>query len=565
MKLSPITRKYFFKTLWVFMVCAVTPLCITSIALFIAQAKYLGPLQKQNATILTDNIARTIDGETEELDTFVISSMVNGRIPYTLKQLLNSNSFSYTDLIIFGNLKDQLSILKNTRAYLKEILIWYENPSSSYLSESGKYTLPKDTPWLESLPNHDKDYGWWTICTEKDDSNPEALIYLCHRLGGGGIIAFSIYKNSLSYLLASKLPLSSEKFQVFSQSGEYLMGNYEETNNSQYIQSTLTTEETKWKVTVYSPKSIVYRLSFQLLRIVLIILTTALIIGLILSYEITKLKTRQISRLIDMIHDAEKGNLHPIDQYGKAEATYDYLFQKILSSFIEQKYLKSQLETRKYKLENAELIALQLQVNPHFLYNTLEALNWKCYQLTGAPNEANQIIENLSDLLRYALGKDGIFVPFSEELQYVESYLKIMEFRQGNKFIFNKEIDMETLDWPFPRMILQPLLENAIIHGCLQTGPCLIITLLAQREGDELHITISDDGAGMDATTLASTKKLLEGDEIQKNHIGLQNVNLRLKVLYGETLEISSVVGKGTKITFAVSMEAKQNVQINHS
>lgn len=233
----------------------------------------------------------------------------------------------------------------------------------------------------------------------------------------------------------------------------------------------------------------------------------------------------------------------------------------MIASFLEKDYLKAQLEAKKYKAAHAELVAMQAQLNPHFLYNTLETLNWNCYQLTGHPNQATDIIEKLSDILHYSLGKNGIFVSLKDEIEYIDSYLSLLKIRYKEKLQYRFEIDNDAYEYMLPRMILQPLVENAVQHGIKPKKGSGLVTISAEVEQGNLILKVEDNGVGIPDNNLKNIQLILNKQEIRTDHIGLGNVNLRLRTIYGTGIIVESEEKKGTIITVSISNKDVNNVQ----
>ncbi len=186
-------------------------------------------------------------------------------------------------------------------------------------------------------------------------------------------------------------------------------------------------------------------------------------------------------------------------------------------------------------LRDARIMALQSQINPHFLNNTLEIINWEA-RMQGNIKVCN-MLESLSTMLNAAMDRRSRHtVSLAEELMYVDAYLYIINERLGKRLVFEKDIPEEFLDVRVPRLVLQPLLENAVKHGItpLQKGK---IALRAVQEGDWLILSVENDG-GISSIDKARIEAILYGEEgaeqLNGGSLGLRNVHQRLRILYGE-------------------------------
>jgi two-component system LytT family sensor kinase len=203
---------------------------------------------------------------------------------------------------------------------------------------------------------------------------------------------------------------------------------------------------------------------------------------------------------------------------------------------------EAKLEQQERLLIEARLDALTSQINPHFLFNTLNSVS---SLIRTNPTQARAMVLQLSNILRRLLRKHDNFSPLREELSFIEDYLSIEVMRFGDKLHFQREIDPDTLDMLVPSMLLQPLVENCIKHGLSTKVEGGTIRLRTRRAEAKLHLMVEDDGVGIPEAKLAT---LLE------QGIGVSNVNQRLKVLFGNDyrMYIDSVPGRGTRIEIEV-------------
>ncbi len=196
-----------------------------------------------------------------------------------------------------------------------------------------------------------------------------------------------------------------------------------------------------------------------------------------------------------------------------------------------------QLETQHARLTEARLAALTNQINPHFLFNTLNSI---ATLIRIDPDNARNMIYRLSKILRRLLRKAENFSPLHEEISFIDDYLGIEMVRFGDKLRFQKEIDPKTLDRLIPSMILQPIIENSIRHGLAHKVEGGMVLLRTWIEGSSLNILIEDDGVGIEESKL---------DKLFESGIGVSNVNERLRVLFGAAyrMDVESTPGQGTR------------------
>lgn len=283
----------------------------------------------------------------------------------------------------------------------------------------------------------------------------------------------------------------------------------------------------------------------------------AIFIGVVFAFVVARSISAPVRRLTEAMGEVEHGNFQALvpvtrdDEIGRLSEAFNHMQRQIES-------LIHNIEEKQRNLRIAEINALSLQVNPHFLYNTLDLIKWSIK--LGRTQEATQIVVQLGKLLRRLMNNTAEVVSVREELELVQAYLEIQKARHQGKIEVRFHIAPELYDARIPKLVLQPLIENAIIHGLenrLEGGE---LTIRAARSGAYLQFIIQDNGVGMSAEKLESVKKLQSNGMY---NIGLNNVHARAR-LYGDErcgLEIESALGKGTTITLTLRalMEQGEN------
>lgn len=205
------------------------------------------------------------------------------------------------------------------------------------------------------------------------------------------------------------------------------------------------------------------------------------------------------------------------------------------------------------KMRRLDLRLLQEQINPHFLYNTLDTIVWliEC----NKAEEAVDMVVTLSNFFRLVLSKGKEFISIKEEEQHISSYLEIQEVRYRDILEYNIRIDSELYDYQIPKLSLQPLVENALYHGIKYKRAKGYIHISGEKRGELLHLTVSDDGVGMDETELRKLQSEMERpcSETERG-FGLANVNERIRMYFGAGygMKITSEKGKGTIVELTI-------------
>ena len=190
-----------------------------------------------------------------------------------------------------------------------------------------------------------------------------------------------------------------------------------------------------------------------------------------------------------------------------------------------------------------EMQNLQAQINPHFIYNTLDNIR---YLIPTDPQRAQQLIGRFIGILRYSINNTKHNVPVKDDLKYLQDYLVIQSTRFGANFSYEIDIDDACMEFIIPKLLLQPLLENSIKYG-FQKKPCIHIGVRGWLGEDALYFTVEDNGGGVDETMLEQLRDILRSDEVNIEHNGLQNINRRIWLGYGgdSGLTIDSTEGEG--------------------
>ena len=273
----------------------------------------------------------------------------------------------------------------------------------------------------------------------------------------------------------------------------------------------------------------------RLTATVVTILAVALPMLVLAIWAFGKQVTAPVNELVDATGKVESGERGYTVDVMPGNREFMYLTERFNSMSTQ---LKSQFE-RSYQeqlaLQDARMKALQSQINPHFLNNTLEAINWEA-RMAG-DEKVSRMIEALSDLLDAATARGGSANgTIAEELRYTDSYLYIISERFGERITVRREVDESLLGTSVPRLILQPIVENAVEHG-ISLLPSGELTLRVYSRGGAAVLEVEHDGVMTDADREAISKLLGpdEGDaQPPSGHVGIRNVNRRLRILYGE-------------------------------
>ncbi|UQZ33487.1 two-component sensor histidine kinase [Paenibacillus sp. PK3_47] len=290
------------------------------------------------------------------------------------------------------------------------------------------------------------------------------------------------------------------------------------------------------------------------------LLTSGFIYIMLRSYNY---RVKRLSRHMQKVSN-EKFELIGIDEgrdeIGGLIRNFNMMTTRI-NSLINDVY-KLEIQSKNLEMERvrAELNFLQSQMNPHFLFNTLNAILVVCTK--NNYSDVTDIIKSLSKLLRRLLSWKEDLVSLQEEMTFIEMYLKIEKFRFRDKFEYEFEIDEQSLQYKIPKLSMQPLVENSCKHGLQKIGGVGIIKVKTAVEDNRLQITVSDNGKGIEAERLKELLAAIADEDSPGTNIGLRNVYRRLELNYADQVrfEINSTPDEGTVVTFGIPLRLLEKI-----
>lgn len=280
----------------------------------------------------------------------------------------------------------------------------------------------------------------------------------------------------------------------------------------------------------------------------------ALLISMIFTFTLTK----PLRSLVRLMKTVQTGNLEvtfPVrgrDEIGLVGSAFNRMIVRV-KSLVDDVILAGQ------RKNEAELEALQNQINPHFIYNTLESIRMTA--VINDDTEVSDMTQLLGKLLRYSIGPGTETVPLAKELEHLEIYLHLLNYRYGNRFVLSLPDGGLDPQMPVMKLLFQPIVENAVYHGLDETKPLMTIRIAYEEVGADRLFTIADDGVGMDEATLRRLRGSLNEPQHKLSDggrgIGLRNVHERLKLRFGESYGISivSTLGVGTQVSVRFPIE----------
>jgi len=516
-----------------------------------------------------------------EIDYLYMVFGINKDVTLQIKRILNSMYFSLEDIWQLNMFKNVLNSISYSKPFIHSIYVYFENPEGNFIVTPEGITNFQyfyDKWWFEQYKKHRE-----LIWVERRKIQPynfteESIDVLtiykkiksAYSNVDEGVIVLNLYYDRIKKLLNLPSSIPEHAMYILDQNGNVLVSNQSDDSNTlsivlpkkgtdNYLTKRL--ESKKYNLTFVSvvSKDYLYSIPIRLFKVTLVLLLIFIVIAFAASYYIAKVNYRNIKKIIDTINSATEGK-PPKEIKITSNDEYGYIMYNVIRNFIERHYLTTRLQA-------LELLALQAQINPHFLFNTLEHIYLKTLALTGTPNEITKMIENLSAILKYSLSNPKSTIFLRDEIKATQAYIELVKARYKEKFDVFWDYREDVLEIKVMKLLFQPLIENSIYHGIKPSEKRCGIKIRIKRlknDSDFLAVWVVDNGIGMSKEKLEEVQSRFSQDFDFSEHIGLLNTNERLKLIYGKNfkLKVWSKLGLGTvvKMEFPINFEGgKEN------
>lgn len=308
-------------------------------------------------------------------------------------------------------------------------------------------------------------------------------------------------------------------------------------------------EDLQWMIVSAMDQSIIMKEIYKKVQLIALVCTMLLAVTLFMVWKLSRQLIESVNTVVKSMQAAGAGNLAaraPVSETMPLEIEVMAVqFNETLEKLIDAQQKEKEAMDKQRK---AEIKVLEAQINPHFLYNTLDTINWMA--IDRDEFDISNAIGSLANILRYAITDSNGTVCVRDEIEWLKKYIYLQQFRLKNKFVRNIKVSPEVLDIKIHKLLLQPFVENAIIHGFSGEQEEYILEVLVFLEENALQIVIRDNGCGMDA---ALVEKINSGQQIkkeEKSHIGMNNAIMRLNMYCDGKAKVTvkSEAGKGTEI-----------------
>lgn len=377
------------------------------------------------------------------------------------------------------------------------------------------------------------------------DMNFSSFQKLCSKVGLGkqGYIYIVDQYGDIIYhpqqqLIYANIKKENTNLAVEKPDGSYIVENF----GKDCIMSLKTIDYSKWKIVGinFLDELLTTKRENKIFFIFIGIL--AVFFVFMISIQVSALIVQPIKRLQKLMYKVEAGQL---ETFANVKGAYEV--QELSKSFNKMTYkihnLMKEIIENKDKLRKSELKALQAQINPHFLYNTLDSISWMAE--SGQNDDVVTMVNALADFFRISIRNGDNLITIEDELKHAESYLIIQEIRYKDKFDYIIEVDREAIKYKTVKIILQPIIENAIYHGIECMPDKGLIKIKVKAVDDKVLLQVIDNGLGMSKETI---DRILSIEPERVSGIGVKNVNQRIQLYFGKEygLEFKSEIERGT-------------------
>lgn len=523
------------------------------LSLYVSSMKQAAKTSSEQAVVQASNAISNYIGDMQEIMSLIEQKLTeNGRETEQTMEMLCSVRSDLVAIYIYNDRGELLDSHTGTHElkehYLKDLsYISLDSYRSGvlYLSEPHVESLLQDYyPWVVSVLQEITGADGQKVRVVIDIRFSKISDYVdnvgigqhgyCFITDSNGEI---IYHPQQQLLYSGLKTESAENFDLSSD------GSFE---TDELIWSVRSLDNCDWKVVGVSYISeMVTAKEMELLGNICVMLTIIMGLTMIVSFLVSRLVTEPIQRLIRAMQEFEKdaaGYVYrPVEGTTEIEAlsqSYEHMVGKIQN-------LMKQVRQEEISLRKTELKALQAQINPHFLYNTLDAIGWLCEE--ERCQDAVEMVNALAKLFRISISKGHELITIEKEVEHARSYLKIQNFRYKNQFSYDFQIEEECLRYYCNKITLQPIIENAIYHGLDRMVDEGHIQIRIYSEGEDVIFRVEDNGVGMSEEQCRSILHKEPGDN---SGIGIKNVNDRIKIYFGKEygLSIESELDEGTTV-----------------
>lgn len=533
-------------------------------------------IENQTQQYITDMLIQTgynLDLLMEDVETLIFDIQKEPNVQNYLSQLKKNRNNTYAEYLAKDDLRNTIYKYILFDDNIQSVILVPENGAAETISKTLK-EYPVDRNQKNKIYDAGGSAVWMGVNSSERYITVAAQINSIKTMKPLGYLMVQVSERKFSEVLNGLGFVKDGKIFIVNQDGIIVSGNNLELLNTrlndtyreviaqtsarifdvvQNDQEEYVTYQTlanrSWNLMAVIPVISYQNIFVELKQYFALVFGIAILVSAGVSILYTLSFSGPIRKLLKTMQDFGNGNFNVIssvtssDEIGLLSQNFNMMVYNI-NDLIDKVYTETMLK------QEAELKSLRMQINPHFLYNTLDTINWLSRE-KGVP-EVGAMAKSLGDMMYYTInGSD--FTNVEDEIKNINNYLMIQRKRYEERIVFTVDIPDELYPYKLPKLILQPLIENAIIHGLENKMKGGLVSIWGRINNKMLMLSVSDNGIGM---SQEKVKSILLKDSHES--IGVRNVNQRLQLYYGEQrgLEIQSIINVGTQVTISIPADS---------
>ena len=576
-------RKYFLRRFRQYIAVFFLPVALVVLISLIVSMIQLARTQEEEGRDLVRSVSTDLDLSLNNITQQNVQFANNPYMVLSLKRILErKNDLAYADSINLRSINASLKSTTTTYPYVRSIYLYLDGYDHYYSSRSEIAPLSGTEEWYQAYQTMgEQDTEIFVLAKDRADDGEAKMVTILQKMPFfSGVVVIRVDVDKFRSLLDGAVQQKDSAVVFLNMENEKLFswGRGEDTSGLQEVKLPGNEKEGCWKrvgsgmyllhqsdnetfrirIVAMTPFGSMVQKAMRTLPYGILMLAAGMAAALLAAYITTARNFGHIGHIISVLSEAEKGNYPSEDSSGKPEDEYDAILNNIIRLHLETERLNAELEQKKHLQEVTSLSALQAQINPHFMFNTLQMIQFKAAGENPDGASVVRMTSYLADILKYALADPLQPITLEEEIGYLKKYVAIQHMWFGERFIIYYEVEEGLLHTPVFRLMLQPIIENSILHGIRYREETGYIKLTVYERGDIIRFRVFDTGVGMNREKLQELREKI--DTFNVHNIGLSNVNNRLKLYFGEEagLRIHSIEGQGTIVEFEIPLEKMQ-------
>ncbi len=553
--IGTIKRRFFLRNFFFYFALMIIPmLLIASVSTYFIKENIYKQIKANTETIfsLSNNVLEELLFESQKISIYINS---NSDLLLSLFALFNEEehiNYKYLD-----EYYDYIDEHLTYSPYIHSIIITKEDAAfmvanSSIVKADKSVKIKKGSSITR---NKVKLIDWNTQATD--------VVTFSIPLKYGIYLLVNVNEQYIKDLLDSATQYSDEMILLLNSEGEVISGNsyyenavfdYASIKEEDYIMQSRDILKEGDSLVAFIPRAEAINIPATIIKITFLLTISICFISFIIAWLLSKSLYKKINRILELFEKNNEIDEEVLELSKKHFDTYHYILERIASNYVRETNLKSQVVQTKLDLATSQLTALQYQINPHFIFNTLQSIDL-AIKSPDKRRDASFMISNFSGILRYSLQPPARLTSIKEEIDITRKYVALQEIRFQERVIVLWDYDEEEIaGLGCIRMLFQPLIENVYQHGLRSNGEKTVAEILIELNPDSIYIEVSDNGPGIEKEKLDKLKEDISRTTPPARHIGFYNVNQRLCITFGarSALNITSEKGQGFKVSTTI-------------